>query len=98
MQLADTNMDSKLYSANIGPFRGRRRQAGTANFRASSDFISRLKTTSASERLLAMLLAAFVVTASPALLTTVRSAVSLSFQILLEAGRAGLIAFQIFGR
>jgi hypothetical protein len=45
-----------------------------------------------------MLLAAFVVTASPALLATVRSAVSLSFQILLEAGHAGLIAFQIFGR
>jgi hypothetical protein len=53
---------------------------------------------SASDRLLAMVLVAFVVTASPALLETVRSTVSLSLQILLQAGHAGLIAFQIFGR
>jgi hypothetical protein len=32
------------------------------------------------------------------LLNTVRSVVSVALQILLEAGHAGLIAFQIFGR
>ncbi len=60
--------------------------------------ISLAQATSASERLLALVLAAFVVTASPALVATVRSTVSLSLQILLQAGHVGLIAFQIFGR
>ena len=60
--------------------------------------VSRLAGSSASERLLALMLAAFVVTASPALLTTVRATVSLSLQILLQAGHFGLVAFQIFGR
>jgi hypothetical protein len=62
------------------------------------NLVSWLKASSASERVLALLLAAFVVTASPALLATVRSTVSLSFQILLQAGHVGLIALQIFGR
>ncbi|HXM14094.1 MAG TPA: hypothetical protein VN933_02555 [Candidatus Eremiobacteraceae bacterium] len=87
-------VDSKLYVANATRF-GTERQhlaAGCGNL------ISRLKRTSASDRLLAMVLVAFVVTASPALLETVRSTVSLSLQILLQAGHAGLIAFQIFGR
>jgi hypothetical protein len=45
-----------------------------------------------------MMLAAFVVAASPALLGTIRSAVALALQILLEVGHFGFIAFQIFGR
>jgi hypothetical protein len=44
------------------------------------------------------MLAAFVLAASPALVATLRSTVSLSFQILLQAGHVGLVAFQIFGR
>jgi hypothetical protein len=71
--------------------RGRRRND-------CSNFIPWLKATSASERLLALLLAAFVLTASPALIATVRSVATLSFQILLQAGHVGFIAFQIFGR
>jgi len=60
--------------------------------------LSRLAGSSASERLLALMLAAFVATASPAMLATVRATVSLSLQILLQAGHFGLVAFQIFGR
>ena len=72
--------------------------AGRTHVRTGSNLISRLARTSASERLLALLLAAFVVTASPVLLATVTSTVSLSLQILLQVGHAGFIAFQIFGR
>jgi hypothetical protein len=72
--------------------------AGRAYIRNRSNLISRLASTSASERLLALLLAAFVLTASPALLATVTSTVSLSLRILLQVGHAGFIAFQIFGR
>jgi hypothetical protein len=68
------------------------------NIRNGHGRIAWLRATTASERVLALLLAAFFVTASPALVATVRSTVSLSFQILLQAGHVGLVAFQIFGR
>ena len=74
------------------------RSIGRRKIRNGGGLIACVKASSASERLLALLLAAFVVTASPALLATVRSTVSLSFQILLQAGHVGLIALQIFGR
>ena len=93
MQLADINMDSKLYIANRTTHR-----AGARRAPRHGGFISRLKETTASERLLALLLSGLLVAASPALLNTVRSVVSVASQILLEAGHAGLIAFQIFGR
>jgi hypothetical protein len=87
-------IDSKLYIANNTalpvPVRHPR-----ADHRS---FTSWLKETNASERLLALMLAGFLVTASPALLGTVRSAVSLALQILLQAGHFGLVAFQIFSR
>ncbi len=100
-------VDSKLYSANRTEFRSTGiapiagpgyGSMGRGNGRNDLGLILRLKRSSASERLLALTLAEFVVTASPALLATVRSTVSLSLQILLQAGHAGLIAFQIFGR
>ena len=74
------------------------RRSGVIRFGNEGGILSRLRGTSASERLLALMLAALVIAASPALLSTVRSAVSLALQILLEAGHFGLIAFQIFGR
>ena len=88
-------VDSKLYIANLGTLPVARKGATE---KPGAGFVSRLKRTSASERLLAILLAALLVAASPALFSTVRSAVSLALQILLEAGHFGLIAFQIFGR
>ena len=100
-------VDGKLYSTNMtglhptgagATAKQRYGSSGRGNGRNDQGIISRLKGTSASERLLALLLAAFVVIASPAMLATVRSTVSLSLQILLQAGHAGLIAFQIFGR
>jgi hypothetical protein len=95
MQLVDTNIDSRLYIAN-------RPSDRAAAGRATAGWVVRpmfwLKGTSASGRLLALLIAGLLVAASPALLNTVFSVVSLSFQILLQAGHAGLIAFQIFGR
>jgi hypothetical protein len=95
MQLADINMDNRLYLTNLTTHQiaGRRATGGRRD-----GFVSRLKATNASERLLALTLAGLLVAASPTLVNTVRSVVSLTFQILLEAGRAGLIAFQIFGR
>jgi hypothetical protein len=74
------------------------RSIGRRKVRNGDGLIACVKASSASERVLALLLAAFVLTASPALLATVRSTVSLSFQILLQAGHVGLIAFRIFGR
>ncbi len=77
-----------------------RRQASSnrRDARTHGNLISRLKATSASARLLALIMAALLVAGSPALLATVCSTVSLSFQILLQAGHVGLIAFQIFAR
>jgi hypothetical protein len=93
-------VDSKLYIANmptdeaaIRRIAGRRAIAGQ-----NGRLLSQLKRTTASERLLALLLVGLLVAASPALLNAVRSVVSVALQILLEAGHAGLIAFQIFGR
>jgi hypothetical protein len=86
-------VDSKLHIVNIPTARGERQL-----YPSASAFISRLKATSASRRVLVLLLAALVVTASPALLATIRSTVLLSLEILLQAGHAGFIAFQIFGR
>ena len=74
------------------------RRSGVIRFGNAGGMLSRLRATSASERLLALMLAALVIAASPALLSTVQSAVSLALQILLEAVHFGLIAFQIFGR
>src|SRR5262249_43945270 len=79
-------VDSKLYSANMPRFHA----GGDADVvgelterREGTRLLSRLAGSRASERLLAVMLTAFVVTASPAMLATVRSTVSLSFQILL---------------
>ena len=101
-------VDSKLYIANAPAFGSDRQRFalgdlgsrfGSARSRTGrGNLISRLKRSSASERLLALMLAAFVAAASPVLLETVRSTVSLSLQILLQVGHAGFIAFQIFGR
>ncbi|HEY4905866.1 MAG TPA: hypothetical protein VIH74_00325 [Candidatus Acidoferrum sp.] len=101
-------VDGKLYGANMVAFRStgigamseRSSDAARRGRRPNdcANFIPWLKTTSAAERLLALMLAAFVVTASPALMATIRSTVSLSLQILLQVGHAGFIAFQIFGR
>jgi hypothetical protein len=77
-----------------------RRQASGSrrDARTHGNLISLLKATSASARLLALMVAALIVVATPALLATIGSTVSLSFQILLQAGHFGLIAFQIFAR
>ena len=88
-------VDSKLYIANLPALKVACRR-GTAEH--NRNLISRLRATSPSERLLSLMLAALVVAASPALLATVRSAVTLALQILLQAGHFGFIAFQIFGR
>jgi hypothetical protein len=101
-------VDSKLYIANASAFGSDRRRFagadagsrfGSAGSRSGrGNIIFRLKGSSASERLLALLLTTFVVTASPALLETIRATVSVSLQILLQVGHAGFIAFQIFGK
>jgi hypothetical protein len=94
-------VDSKLYIANMSAL-GMSRAGGNSNRARRSgrlgNIVSRIAATSASQRLLALLLTVLLVAASPALLNTVLSAVSLTLQILLQAGHAGLIAFQIFGR
>jgi hypothetical protein len=93
-------VDSKLYIENVPALQitRRPRTVTTGHGRKSCHLIPWLKATSATERLLVLMLAAFVLAASSALIATVRSTVSLSFQILLQAGHVGLIAFQIFGR
>jgi len=88
-------VDSKLYIENLAALRIAHRSATAERHR---NLTAQLKSASASARLLAMMLAAFVVAASPALLGTIRSAVTLALQILLEVGHFGFIAFQIFGR
>jgi hypothetical protein len=95
MQLVDTNIDSRLYIANTSTDRAAAHREAVGRIGRS---ISWLRGTSASGRLLALLIAGLLVAASPALLNTVFSVVSLALRILLEAGHAGLIAFQIFGR
>ncbi|HEY2819802.1 MAG TPA: hypothetical protein VGJ06_02070 [Candidatus Acidoferrum sp.] len=94
-------VDSKLYIANMSAL-GIARSRGNSNHGYGSgqlgDIVSRVAATSASQRLLALLLTALLVAAGPALLNTVLSAVSLTLQILLQAGNFGFIAFQIFGR
>jgi hypothetical protein len=57
-----------------------------------------LRKIGAAERLLALMLAAFVVTASPAILATVRTTVAIALQIFVQVGHLGFTAFQIFGR
>jgi hypothetical protein len=93
-------VDGKLYIENVPApqIASRSRTITTVRGRKSCNLIPWLKATSATERLLVLMLAAFVLAASPALVATVRSTVSLSFQILLQAGHVGLVAFQIFGR
>ena len=98
-------VDSKLYIANTPslevPMLGASRRQAFSNrrdARTHGNLISLLKATSASARLLALMVAALIVVATPALLATIGSTVSLSFQILLQAGHFGLIAFQIFAR
>ena len=88
-------VDSKLYIANLPALQIAQRRASAGSRR---NLIAQLKSAGASARLLALMLAAFVVAASPVLLGTIRSAVTLALQILLEAGHFGFIAFQIFGR
>ena len=93
-------VDSKLYLANmpapqIAP---RLRTVGTGHGRTNCSLMPWLRATNATERLLVLMVAAFVVTASPALIETVRSTVAVAFQIFVQAGHFGLIAFQIFGR
>jgi hypothetical protein len=100
-------VDRKLYIANVSAFgsapqqravRARDSRNGGVNCEHCRALIAWLRGTSASERLLGLMLAGFVFAASPALIATVRSTVSLSLQILLQVGHAGFIAFQIFGR
>jgi hypothetical protein len=103
-------VDSKLYMANMPALEvpsfdvptlgaGRPRLVGgRRGIRNRCNLISLLKATSASARLLALMLTALVIAASPALLATVRSTVSLSLQILLQAGHFGFVALEIFGR
>ena len=88
-------VDSKLYIANMPSLQAPRDASATSQ---SGSFVSRIKATSASARLLVLMLAALVVAASPALIATVRSTVAVAFQIFVQAGHFGLIAFQIFGR
>jgi len=77
----------------------RRHSAGSRrDIRTHGNLMSLLRTSSASARLLTLMVAALAFTASPALLATIRSTISLSLQILLQAGHLGLVAFQIFGR
>ena len=90
-------VDSKLYIANV-PAQPFARFAGRSSTGALGNILSRLKGTSASGRMLALLIAGLLVAGSPALLSTVYSVISLALQILLQAGHVGLIAFQIFGR
>ena len=78
-------VDSKLSIANAQAFGSDRQRVavgeagssvGDANGRTErSNFFSRRNGTSAAKRLLVLLLAAFVVTVSPALLESVRSTV-----------------------
>jgi hypothetical protein len=100
-------VDSKLYIANATTFGSAPRrhgvgnggsQIGGVNCHRRRVLMAWLRGTSASERLLGMMLAGFIVAASPALVATVRSTVALSLQILSQVGHAGFIAFQIFGR
>jgi hypothetical protein len=102
-------VDSKLYIGNapshdipaLGvPTFGIARQTvgGRRAVRAHGNLISMLQSASASARLLALMVAALVVVASPVLVATVRSTVSLSLQILSQAGHFGFIALEIFGR
>jgi hypothetical protein len=88
-------VESKLYIANL---RDAAVPSGRAAAEQNRNLVSQLRATSASTRLLSLLLAALVVAASPVLLVTVRSAVALTLQILLQAGHFGFIAFQIFSR
>jgi hypothetical protein len=71
---------------------------GRRGVQPHGNLISLLKATSASARLLALMVAALILAASPALLSTIRSTVSLSLQILLQVGHFGSIALEIFGR
>ena len=71
---------------------------GRRGVQPHGNLISLLKATSASARLLALMVAALILAAGPALLSTIRSTVSLSLQILLQVGHFGSIALEIFGR
>ena len=66
--------------------------------RTGCNLVAQLRETSAAERLLMLMLAAFVVTASPAVLSTVRTTIAIALQILVQIGHLAFIAFQIFGR
>jgi hypothetical protein len=103
-------VDSKLYIANaqtldvrslgVPTFGAERRHlaGGRRGVQPHGNLISLLKATSASARLLALMVAALILAAGPALLSTIRSTVSLSLQILLQVGHFGSIALEIFGR
>jgi hypothetical protein len=82
-------VDSKLHIANMPILPASQRNARTH---------ARLNITRPSQRILALLLAGLIVAVSPSLLSTVLSVISLALQILWEAGHAGYIASQVFGR
>jgi hypothetical protein len=82
-------VDNKLYIAKMPLLRANKQDAPPN---------ARLSLTNPSQRLLALLLAGLIVAVSPALLNTVLSVISVALQILWEAGHAGYVAFQIFGR
>jgi hypothetical protein len=88
-------VDSKLYISKLPALQIAHRRLRSGHDR---NLVSRIKGTSAGERLLALMLASLVIVASPVLLDTVRSAVARALQILLEVVHVGFIAFQIFGR
>jgi hypothetical protein len=82
-------VDNKLHIANMPILRVTHRRARTN---------ARLNVPNPAQRFLALLLAGLIMAVSPALLSTILSVISLALEILWEAGRAGYIAFQIFGR
>ena len=98
MQLAET----KPYIAGTPQFPIVRQLrvigGGRSRKGCSFDFMSQLKATTATERLIVLMLATLVLSASPALIATVRSTVAFGFQILVQIGHLGFTAFQIFGR
>ncbi len=59
---------------------------------------TRLKNATASQRLSILVIGGLVGVVSPALVSTVANAASLSLSVLVEFSHIGLVAFQVFGR
>ena len=111
MQLAESKISSASFSpASLSPFgpepsgfatgcRSTQRLRVVGGYgRTGCNLISRLRATNATERLLALTIAAFILTVAPPLLETVRTTITIALQILFQIGHLGFVAFQIFGR